>query len=77
MIYHFVFAIQNYLRMQGAEKEKLFYQKRESANDTTAERKESLIPFRLSRKMFCYLIHFENIKIIYQPALWKRQEMIL
>ena len=39
----FVFAIQNYLRMQGAAKEKLFYQKRSPRMTPQLKEKESLI----------------------------------
>ena len=57
----FVFAIQNYLRMQGAEKEKLFYQKRSPRMTPQLKEKESLIA-QIEQKDVLLSYPFENIK---------------
>ena len=64
----FVFAIQNYLRMQGAEKEKLFYQKRSPRMTPQLKEKESLIA-QIEQKDVLLSYPFENynrIKITFR-----------
>ena len=67
----FVFAIQNYLRMQGAEKEKLFYQKRSPRMTPQLKEKESLIA-QIEQKDVLLSYPFENIKsftnLLYEAA---------
>lgn len=67
----FVFAIQNYLRMQGAEKEKLFYQKRSPRMTPQLNERESLIA-QIEQKDVLLSYPFENIKsftnLLYEAA---------
>lgn len=67
----FVFAIQNYLRMQGVEKEKLFYQKRSPRMTPQLKEKESLIA-QIEQKDVLLSYPFENIKsftnLLYEAA---------
>ena len=67
----FVFAIQNYLRMQGAEKEKLFYQKRSPRMTPQLKEKESLIA-QIEQKDVLLSYPCENIKsftnLLYEAA---------
>mgnify|MGYP004715835145 FL=1 len=67
----FVFAIQNYLRMQGAEKENLFYQKRSPRMTPQLKEKESLIA-QIEQKDVLLSYPFENIKsftnLLYEAA---------
>ena len=67
----FVFAIQNYLRMQGVEKENLFYQKRSPRMTPQLKEKESLIA-QIEQKDVLLSYPFENIKsftnLLYEAA---------
>ena len=67
----FVFAIQNYLRMQGTAKENLFYQKRSPRMTPQLNDKQSLIA-QIEQKDVLLSYPFENIKsftnLLYEAA---------
>lgn len=67
----FVFAIQNYLRMQGTAKESLFYQKRSPRMTPQLNDKQSLIA-QIEQKDVLLSYPFENIKsftnLLYEAA---------
>ena len=67
----FVFAIQNYLRMQGTAKENLFYQKRSPRMTPQLNDKQSLIA-QIKQKDVLLSYPFENIKsftnLLYEAA---------
>lgn len=67
----FVFAIQNYLRMQGTAKENLFYQKRSPRMTPQLNDKQSLIA-QIEQKDVLLSYPFENIKsftnLLYKAA---------